>query len=892
MATLTIKNYRGLDQALDYPELPLNFCHRLKNIDVDDPVGKMRVRDGYSKKYSTAFANVSNGYEYYFKEADDTKFFINDNGSIKISTDGAAFGAAETLPTGATIETSFKCHFMGYKNHVLMTTGNGATNYVLGYYYVKRVNADNTSPHGTFSGLNVSNNAVFINSHWYFSFTGSKWIEKRNSDFKLVERFLAQEDSLDGEATCMCTDGTNVYIGTPNGVYKITANGWIEDAALTTPDDVIDICTDGTDVFCVTSTDELYQITISTWTVAANVAFTNSEHITCDDTASTGFIYVSTTTDVITRRGKTDITDAGSDVTNNSYAQLQTLYYDTYDTQLLVSSKTGAGHVYELNATTLVEIQDNTRAWEPTVFIDNGTAIRVISTDYGKIQDYNSNTVRFPDLFSISESTQYIGQPETPALVAGTYFYKISIVDSDDQEYTLSDHVVVIAAGSNINYMRVIANKAQINSLYRVSHFNVYRGYNSDTDGELPETDYKFSRKIGINDAGWRYLSNEQIYYFDFWDNTTEDEISDVTFFENSGIGDAVKPRYVNGKYMAWLDNQLHLANFSHDGDTYTNRIARSSVNQPDAVSFYDYYNFDVSEGDEINGITTLFGRSVVFKDRKMASFFDGIQEREFVEGLSAESGYFAKDDAVFFINAKGFYVFDGNKVYNLTHSVRTYFDGFTAFNDASVFYFDNKDRIIFSVHDTGGALPTTNQGSLVYNLKYKTWTYYDIAFKGFLKNNNNEYIGWRKTGSGGTTDYICELFDGSTKDLEDVDGGNGTAISIEYQSPLIRFSEEEGRIADLFAYWLRFLARNNSLSLKLYKFKDSGKTLVDTYSLSSPTSTEAGVPAPHYLSGEWGESYSVTIDGSTPTTPASQNAEFMFHGYTFDYVLNGTKGS
>jgi hypothetical protein len=111
---------------------------------VDDPLGKMRVRDGYSKKYSTAYTDIQNGYEYYFKEADDTKFLINDNGSIKISTDGAAFGAAETLPTGATIESGFKCQFMGYKNHILMTTGNGTTNYVLGYYYVNRVAADNT----------------------------------------------------------------------------------------------------------------------------------------------------------------------------------------------------------------------------------------------------------------------------------------------------------------------------------------------------------------------------------------------------------------------------------------------------------------------------------------------------------------------------------------------------------------------------------------------------------------------------------------------------------------------------------------------------------------------------------------------------------------------------
>ena len=72
MPSININKFKGLRQDIDYPELPKDYCHALTNIDVDDPVGKMRVRDGYSFKYDEEnlagfpYTGMISAYEYRF----------------------------------------------------------------------------------------------------------------------------------------------------------------------------------------------------------------------------------------------------------------------------------------------------------------------------------------------------------------------------------------------------------------------------------------------------------------------------------------------------------------------------------------------------------------------------------------------------------------------------------------------------------------------------------------------------------------------------------------------------------------------------------------------------------------------------------------------------------
>lgn len=901
-----LENFKGLMQNVDDAELPLNYCHELKNIDTFDPLGQMRVRKGYAKKYSTLFTDLRSAYEYYYKEADETKLFINDNGSIKISTDGGAFGSAETLPTGATIETSFKCHWMGYKNHVLMTTGSGDTNYILGYYYVNRVAADNTglfgnqqentgylwdkaqliSPNGTFNA-NIYN-VVYYDSFYYISFNNSRYIEKRNSDFHLVSRFVSHYDASNNSKVALDVNATagKIYMGTENGLYQVDPDTWEIEKSLETANytNTLGICNDGTHIYSIKS-DRITQTLISNFTFVKNTTgavttVTSGVDIACDATANTGMIF-SIENNIIYRRDKNDANMEDTHSNSNYSASNLSHIVDINDVSahVLVSSIV-TNHVYKLNQSDVTLGTDYSGFSLPQAFVKVGgldSATRIHAYASGFLLNYTTGVPVLPTIFGVSVVPVALAS----ALDAGTYFYKVSIVDTDDQEYTLSDHIVLHATTGNFRGQLFFTynDTLSLNQAYRISHFNIYRAYNTDVDAGEPGTDYKFLVKIDINDAGWR-VEDGSYYFFSnpknegkaFYDNITETEISDVTYFENSGIGDLVKPRYVNGKYMIWIDNQLHLANFSHDGDTYPNRIIRSPRNQPDNIALYDYYDFDVSEGDEIKGITNIAGRSFVMKERKSATFYDGIPEREIIGGIQSDHAYFVKDDIVYFANEKGIFLFDGSNTVNITPSVQTYYKLGTEFDKIAITYIDEKDILLFSFHTTNTAVRRT----IVLHLPSKTWNYYtNYSFRQFLKNNDGNYIAIRN-------DYICEIFSTYTKDLEDVGGGNGTAIPVYYISPMLKFSEIDGKNKMLLAYYIRF-ALNNAVPVYLYKFKDASTTLIDTFTPAVSASTDLETVV-HYLQSEWGEAYRIIINGTVPNDVATESSLFKLSSITFKF--------
>jgi len=341
----------------------------------------------------------------------------------------------------------------------------------------------------------------------------------------------------------------------------------------------------------------------------------------------------------------------------------------------------------------------------------------------------------------------------------------------------------------------------------------------------------------------------------------------------------------VNFKFFTWIDNQLHAANLGYEGDAvegvvaYPNRIIRSPVDQPDNIAFYDYYDFDIGDGDSINGIETLFGRSVIFKTRKYGVFYNGSWENTHVPGLASINGFYKKDTVIYFISDVGLHVFDGRQSINMKNAVKVYFDAASSYANATVFFFDNKDRIIWSLR---------GDRSFVWNAIYKRWMYYtaSFAFRGYFKNFANEYIAWDGT-------QFYELFDGSTKDAEDVGGGNGTAIACSYESPLVRFNQYEGELVTLIG--ARHRLRKNSgdsLALNTYEFQNdaSGKTLVATHSLTYQGNVSYAAVVNMFFNALLGESYSFQLQTATPSIPASDDAVFEYHGMTIEYVGGGYK--
>jgi len=580
-------------------------------------------------------------------------------------------------------------------------------------------------------------------------------------------------------------------------------------------------------------------------------------------------------------RDKSDLTTVDdSDSTNSDHVRI--VYQDNGASQsyVFISSTTGDGHVYRHDDDDIGTFADVERVSKPNAFVKLlgvDASLKSISTDYGAICDYAIADVEYPQFIGIN----CVDKTTTGDLDAGTYFYKICIEDWDGELYTLSDPIVVQnTAGSTSHDMRIICHKDQLSddTLYRVKYIHIFRAYSSLSNDELdPATDYKFLYKIDINSSGWVEDSDHDIYYFDYTDNTTEDTISSVTFLESSGIGDTVKPRYVNGKYFTWIDNKLHLGNFSHDGDTYINRVARSADDQPDAIAFYDYYDFDIGDGEGINGMSQLYGRSIVFKKRKMGVFYEGRWEKTFIPGAHNSQAIFKVNDLLYFVSLDGIHVFDGAKIRNIHYPVIDYFDVINKDTyPPNVFFVDGKDRVYFILR--GG-------GVCVYNVKWNTWTWYDdeMAFYGCFKNYAGQYIGWNDKRF-----YVFE--DGtSVNDKEDYGGGNGTAISIAYESPLLRLGGAEGELAIPVSHRHRYkkdqaVSNTNKVTFTFYEYQDdvTGKTIRKTEDLEYHVGTTAAVKS-YFFGPIMGESFSCRIAGTE-----IDGGNFEHHGFTIEYEIGG----
>jgi len=909
LSLININNFKGLAQNVDYTGLKLNYSHLMENLDVDRPLGVMKVRHGSAKKYSDVFTSILSAYEYYYEKATETKLLINDNGTLKVLTDGASL-ASLSLPSGSTLASSFRCQFFGWRDHVIITTGTGATNHVLGYYYLDRAAANNKGCFGDAEEFNSGSagyallrsqlieesgnfskvsDIVKVGDYFYMTFQNSKWVEKRDSSWKLVDRVVIDEDDTDNDDALLTTDGTYLYVGVGSSVHKVEPPNLgkvVASITLSAADSVTGICHDGQDLW-VCTLGRIYELNPSTLgenAVDASRSGTQSIiAITCDDTVTTGNLYI-VDNDGGSRHNVHRVAkdSLGSDAAtfDNSGVDVggaagdfspRKVEYDDGEGGVMVTSNGTYGGMVELAIVGLTYIADETLDGAYGLFfIDTmrtGDCYGVSGT-YGFIQEYNGSGTQKPSLVQGMISTT----SGSTDLVAGTYFYKFSIVDDYGQEFTLSDPIAYQAttAVDSIT-LRLTAYKGVTidDHFFRMNKIRVYRGYSDDVDAELPGTDYKFLKDVNINDSHWTYYSAGTLYYYDYIDTTTEDLISTTTYLESSGIGDAVLPRYINYKYLEWVNSQLHCANFSHDGDSFPNRIIQSPDDAPDSIALYDYYDFDVGEGDTIKDIASVGDRTMVFKTLKFGVFFNGSYERTYDPGLVSEKAWCVHDDLIYFMSNQGLYVFDGIRLVNLRDPVLTYFDAGTHTNSV-VFHAEKLNRIVFTGWDNN---------TYVYNYKYKLWMHYPtnptsvFGFRGYFKNQDDEYIAYN-----GTTFY--EVFnDTYVNDEEDVGGGNGSGISIVYESPLIKPTNFEGGIIIPISHRHRLLKGSENVLMVTYRYDTSGKTLVDSQLLSAPGGAFEAAKS-YFYDSEVGESFQIYIS-STIT-----GGDFEHHGITIEYEV------
>jgi hypothetical protein len=886
----------GLQQNIDYPDLKSNYCHVLQNIDIDDPVGVMRVRDGSRDKYNDAslanypFTAIISAYEFRFDKASETRLIVNDNGTLKTMTDGGN-PASLTLPTGATMESGFQNNYMGYKDHILITTGNGATNYMLWYGYVDR---DDTASDGIFNDalgkqdyiltrsqliqtggtFALVESIAYLNSFYYISFTNSKWIETRDTNFQLVERWAVNEDenvtAADNAVVNISANTATgmLYVGTSGGVYEIDPDTHIMASSNTTVTSILGLCNDGKHIYAI-DTDTITKILISDFsdvTSHSPAGPPDYKAISCDTTQDTGNIFVGNN-QTVEQRSKVDITII--DDSNALGNQIIKIEWKDAD-QVYIS--TTNDHVFDLVASGVsVQNADNTNVVNPYAFVKvGGTTIRVIADTYGAIQHVDANTLISPEFTTLS----MISHIESGTLAAGTYFYKVAVEDVDGQIYTLSDAIVAPLASANLQVkFRIVCTGDRSEAdkfieFYRIKNFHIFRGYNSVVDAGVPGTDYKFLKTIDINNGGWVNDATRGVYYFDHSDNITETEISSETYFERTGVEDTVKPRHVNPKHIEFINNKLHAGNFYHDGDNFPNRVIQSSNDAPDTLSFYNFYDYNVGDGEEIKGITSSFGRAVVFKNRKFRTFFDGVPDRDFFPGISSEGGYTKINEEIYFVSNQGIHIFNGSKLFNIHYPVITDFENASSLANVAVIYIESRDRVVFSIR---------NDVVLVWNKKYNIWTRYTsaMAFRGFFKNYENEYIGWDAT-------KFKIVFDSTyVNDGEDYGGGNGAAIAIDYESPLL-LGKTKGNISILETHRHRLFKGSETVTFTVYDYTLTGRSSVATQALAAPTSGTDAVAKTHFFNQVMGEAFQFRINGSIT------GGDFKYYGMSIDFREGG----
>lgn len=915
MKAFKINRWKGLLENVSFANKPPDYAEGMINLDEDNPYGQLTIRDGSLKKYSDTFTSILAAYEYKFPTSGEVILLINDDGTLELYKDGVK-QTNLTLPTGSTLEASFKNQMMGYKDSILITAGNGSTNHMLWYGYTKRTSAENNGlfnntvvDSGTYRLLraqmipdygvfNNIHNAVSFGASYYISFGSlqyypsgysnmpSKYIEKRDTLMRLVATYEIDSAAADNHLVSMCADSTHIFASSEDDIYKITPANWYKVASVSLgSSDIYAMGQDTTHLYVVTG-DHLYRRLKSDLTAVDDTAVAIGTTLGLAIPATGSYFYTSykdgSNNNIVQQRLKSDLSvnasltlfaSASYSITYLAYDN-GNLYvatnHDKYDFNLTSPS---AAYMYIVNTSTMALSSTRTTQIENFIWIGMATPFTdpvLCAIKRAGIINITTEAMLYPEFVNIH--TRAISVGAGFGLTRHTFFYKCSIVDTDGQEYTLSDPAKVTQVGDNYaNTVIISLNKAKITSgdMYRVKSINVYRASSTKVDDYLPETDYRLLESIDINDFKWKDSdtwddTDTDVWQYSIWDTVTEANMSSLTYLQNSGISDETKPRYVNPKYMTFLDDQLHVANFYCDDQTYKNQIIRSPVNQPANIAFYDFYTYG-SEGFQIKGITNAFGRTVVFKEQDFGVFYGGRLEYSDTPGVFSERGYVKHGDDIYFCNNDGIFLLRGHEKVQFGDPVEVSWAGISDYTTCTMFIFDDKERLII----------TYPQGqSFIYNMKYKTWKKYDtgFGFKGYMKNISNEYIAWGKP-LGQASEYIWKIASGL--DCREANGSGGTAKSITYNSGLIKFTGIPSMWTNM--YSIQYRTKSTSgITLTVYRYKDDTRTSVYSALMTVSISPTYETTKIVYPSGAYGESFSWHLSGSVATFNMAEIA-FLF---------------
>jgi hypothetical protein len=185
-------------------------------------------------------------------------------------------------------------------------------------------------------------------------------------------------------------------------------------------------------------------------------------------------------------------------------------------------------------------------------------------------------------------------------------------------------------------------------------------------------------------------------------------------------------------KYVAVFSNYTILANVAVSGTSHKSRLYWSAIDSISSWGASDFRDVSKNDGQEITGLAVLGEALVIFKTRSIwLGFFTGDSDIPFIfrksrshVGCVAGQSIQEADNGLIFRSADGYYFFDGNYSFEMSHRVKVTLDTFAESRSEECVsaYFIEKNRYIASETLSGGS---THNRNMTFDTFNNAWSVY-----------------------------------------------------------------------------------------------------------------------------------------------------------------------
>ena len=198
------------------------------------------------------------------------------------------------------------------------------------------------------------------------------------------------------------------------------------------------------------------------------------------------------------------------------------------------------------------------------------------------------------------------------------------------------------------------------NEWQMIREISLKNGIRKDTSSEF--TGYgNWVTLDDTNDATSVHLYNAQ----------TQTSLLPITYSLNAGISQDASSNTAKYKTAVVANRIAYVGNVQYDGTIYGDAVFKSPVNKFDVFSIDRRLETSVNDGASIVKLEAYADRLLIFKQNKM-ELLNISQEVEFVEdtfmhkGVSHPAATCKTDFGIAWVNRRGCYLYDGQKVTNL----------------------------------------------------------------------------------------------------------------------------------------------------------------------------------------------------------------------------------